>query len=63
MCIACATPVDVTRQDAFAERLLSILNHGALALMISEGHRTGLFDALGDGEPLDAAGLAAKAGL
>ena len=31
---------------AFAERVLGILNGGALALMISIGHRTGLFDVM-----------------
>ena len=30
----------------FAERLLGVLNEGALALMLSIGHRTGLFDAM-----------------
>lgn len=37
---------DTPRADAFAERLLGVLNQGALCLMISIGHRTGLFDAL-----------------
>ena len=32
--------------DAFAEKLLGILNGGALAMMISIGHRTGLFDTM-----------------
>ncbi len=34
--------------DAFADRMLDILNGGALALVISVGHRTGLLDALAD---------------
>lgn len=37
---------DVAKAEAFAERFLAALNHGALGLMISIGHRTGLFDAL-----------------
>lgn len=32
--------------DTFTWKLLDILNHGALALMISVGHRTGLFDSM-----------------
>ncbi len=32
--------------EAFADRLVEILNHGATALMTSIGHRTGLFDAM-----------------
>lgn len=35
-----------TKADAFENRLLSILNHAALSLMISVGHRTGLFDTM-----------------
>lgn len=34
------------KADAFARKMLDILNHGALALMTSVGHRTGLFDAM-----------------
>ncbi len=49
--------------EAFAEHLVEILNHGAIALMTSIGHRTGLFDTLaelppaGSGEIADASGL------
>jgi ubiquinone/menaquinone biosynthesis C-methylase UbiE len=32
--------------DEFADQLLNMLNQGALSLMVSIGHRTGLFDAL-----------------
>jgi SAM-dependent methyltransferase len=39
--------LDTARRDAFAERLLGILNGGALSLMISIGHRSGLFDVMG----------------
>lgn len=34
------------RSDAFAERMVGILNDAALSMMISIGHRTGLFDKL-----------------
>lgn len=37
---------DSERAQAFAERLLKALNDGALCLMISIGHRTGLFDSM-----------------
>jgi SAM-dependent methyltransferase len=39
--------LDPARRDAFAERMLGILNGGALSLMISIGHRSGLFDVMG----------------
>jgi DNA-binding IclR family transcriptional regulator len=47
----------------FADRLVSVLNDGALCLMISVGHRTGLFDAMRDAPSLTSSGLAARAGL
>ena len=57
-----ATTVDPVQSEAFAERMLTIMNDAALALMISIGHRTGLFDAL-DGLPsATSAALAERAG-
>ncbi|MEW8506588.1 MAG: class I SAM-dependent methyltransferase [Candidatus Thiodiazotropha sp.] len=57
-------PTDVNDPCAlFAEELLQILNHGATALMISIGHRTGLFDAMAKHPPGDSHGVAAAAGL
>ncbi len=41
-----STTYDQERAEAFAGRMLDILNDGAIAVMISVGHRTGLFDAL-----------------
>ena len=38
--------IDQARSEAFAEYMLGILNHAALSLMISIGHRTRLFDLL-----------------
>ena len=55
--------LDRNKADTFADRLLATLNGGALALMTSIGHRTGLFDALGDGAPVTGDELARKAGL
>ncbi len=37
---------DRAKAEEFAERMVDVLNHGALALMTSIGHRTGLFDAM-----------------
>ena len=56
-------PLDSAKAGAFAERLLATLNHGALCLMISVGHRTGLFDAMREMAPATAAEIAAKAEL
>jgi 2-polyprenyl-3-methyl-5-hydroxy-6-metoxy-1,4-benzoquinol methylase len=47
----------------FAERLTGILNGGALSLMLSVGHRTGLFEALRGLPPATSHGIAARAGL
>jgi 2-polyprenyl-3-methyl-5-hydroxy-6-metoxy-1,4-benzoquinol methylase len=52
-----------SKADAFAERLVSALNDGALCLMTSIGHRTGLFDAMRDLPPSTSENIAKKAGL
>lgn len=54
---------DSGRAEAFAETLLDTLNRGALCLMISVGHRTGLFDAMADAGWTSSPGLAGRAGL
>jgi SAM-dependent methyltransferase len=54
---------DSARADSFASRMIAGLNEGAAMLMVSLGHRLGLFDALADGQWRDAAELAARAGL
>ena len=41
-----STTYDESRAEAFAGRMLEILNDGAVAVMVSVGHRTGLFDAM-----------------
>ncbi len=51
------------RSEAFAERLLGILNDGALSLMISIGHRTGLFDAMCPMPPSTSEQIARAVGL
>ncbi len=42
------TEYDAARAEAFAGRMLETLNGAAVAVMISVGHRTGLFDALSE---------------
>src|SRR5258708_26155720 len=54
---------DSAKANGFAERLLRTLNEGALCLMISVGHRTGLLDAMRDAAPATSVEIAAKAGL
>jgi ubiquinone/menaquinone biosynthesis C-methylase UbiE len=54
---------DTVKSAAFAEGLLDTLNRGALCLMISIGHRTGLFDTMHDLAPSTPAEIAARAGL
>lgn len=64
MCIACSTvPIDTQKSDAFAARVLGMLNDGMAMLMVSLGHRSGLFDVLADGEPRTSEALARDAGL
>lgn len=52
-----------SKGGAFGDELLTILNHAAAAIMISLGHRTGLFDAMADGAPVTSGALASRAGL
>ena len=64
MCNACVPmPNQEQSTDEFANQLLDMLNHGALSLMVSIGHRPGLFDAMAELPPATAAGVAAHAGL
>lgn len=51
MCSNCNLQLDQTQSDAFAERLVGIINDGALGLMISLGYRTRLFDVMEGREP------------
>jgi SAM-dependent methyltransferase len=62
MCLLCQTP-DPAKIDAFGGRLLGILNNAGLALMISLGHRTGLFDTMATMPPADSATIAGIAKL
>jgi SAM-dependent methyltransferase len=55
--------IDQGRAEAFAGRLLDVLNDSALALMISIGHRTGLFDTMAALAPATSGEIAAAARL
>src|SRR5688572_26796227 len=56
-------PLDQEKLDAFAGTMLRILNDGFLALLISAGHRTGLFDTLAGLPSSTSQEIAAAAGL
>src|SRR4249919_2091227 len=49
--------------EEFAERMLQTMNEAALALMVSVGHRTGLFDAMAGMSAATSAEIASAAGL
>jgi 2-polyprenyl-3-methyl-5-hydroxy-6-metoxy-1,4-benzoquinol methylase len=52
-----------TKAEEFAQRMLGVLNHAALALMASIGHRTGLFDVMAKLPPVTSVEIAEAAGL
>ncbi len=54
---------DTTKAEAFAERMLGILNSGAITLMTSIGHRTELFDTMAELPPSTSQQIADAAGL
>ena len=54
---------DSLKAERFAADLLATLNRGALSLMISIGHRTGLFDTMRGLAPATSQEIANKAGL
>jgi 2-polyprenyl-3-methyl-5-hydroxy-6-metoxy-1,4-benzoquinol methylase len=58
-----STDYDDARAEAFAGRMLDMLNAGALTVMVSVGHRTGLFDTLARVEAATSQELADAAGL
>jgi ubiquinone/menaquinone biosynthesis C-methylase UbiE len=57
------TAVEKSRTEQFTERTVQILNDAALALMMSIGHRTRLFDTMADLPPSTAAAVARASGL
>jgi ubiquinone/menaquinone biosynthesis C-methylase UbiE len=54
---------DPAKAEAFANQILAALNNAALCLMLSVGHRTGLFDAMGNLPPATSEEIATRAGL
>lgn len=63
MCNSCADTKQLSSENAFAERLLGLYNSAAATLMISVGHRTGLFDAMAEGQSYTSVQLAERTGL
>jgi len=55
--------LDQTKVEAFTQAMTGILNGGALALMTSIGHQTGLFEVLATLPPSTSAQIADAAGL
>lgn len=59
-----ATPtIDTARAEAFAGRMLQLLNDGMLALLLSIGHQTRLLDTMAELEPATSEQIAAANGL
>jgi ubiquinone/menaquinone biosynthesis C-methylase UbiE len=55
--------MDQAQAEAFAERMIDVLNSGALSLMLSIGHKTRLFDTMADLPPSTSEQIAQAAGL
>src|SRR5438094_885055 len=55
--------LDAAKLEAFGGRMLGVLNDGFLALLVSIGHRTGLFDLMADMPPSTSAEIAEAAAL
>lgn len=62
MCTLCKN-LDTSKVDALGERLLDVLNKSGLALMLSIGHRTGLFDTMATLPPSTSEEIATAASL
>ncbi len=61
MCVICE--FNQAKAEGFANNLLEIYNHGALSLMISIGHRTGLFDTMQSMKAASSEEIAGASGL
>jgi 2-polyprenyl-3-methyl-5-hydroxy-6-metoxy-1,4-benzoquinol methylase len=55
--------LDQATAEAFAERMLGVLNSAALSLMVSIGHKTHLFDSMSELPPSTSEQIAQAAGL
>ena len=58
-----SSPPDAEGVQAFAGQLIGVLNSGMLTLMLSVGHRTGLFDTMSGMDAASSATIASAAGL
>jgi ubiquinone/menaquinone biosynthesis C-methylase UbiE len=54
---------DADKAEAFSEKLLTALNYGSLSLMMSIGHRTGIFDTMRSLPPSTSEEVAGASGL
>jgi len=63
MCNPIPTGTAPADSAAFEERIVDALNGAGLMLLMSIGHRTGLYEALAEGSPRTSAGLAEESGL
>jgi hypothetical protein len=55
--------IDQDKKEAFAGRMVGVLNDASLALMVSVGHRTGLFDKMAELDPSTSEEIASATGL
>ncbi|WP_033825247.1 class I SAM-dependent methyltransferase [Kitasatospora sp. MBT63] len=55
--------LDAAKQEAFAGRMIEVVNDACLGLMVSLGHEAGLFDAMSVLPPATSAEIARAAGL
>ena len=55
--------VNQEKSDQFVEKMVTVLNHGAINLMTSVGYRTGLFDVMDEMPPATSHEIAAESGL
>jgi ubiquinone/menaquinone biosynthesis C-methylase UbiE len=55
--------LDAAAVEAFGGKMVGIINGGMLSLMLSVGHRTGLFDVMSTMDPATSAEIASAAGL
>jgi 2-polyprenyl-3-methyl-5-hydroxy-6-metoxy-1,4-benzoquinol methylase len=62
--MAAPTPsINQQKSEAFAQKMMGVLNSSALALMTSIGHRTGLFDTMAGMPPATSQQIADRAAL
>lgn len=61
MCSGCA--IDLVKAEGFAESLVDMINKGALSMMVSIRHQTGLFDRMSELKKFDSKMLAEHSGL